>query len=91
MVNAAIGFVGADNAGERIGLEHAVHVDRERLLHRVGLFVGQRAHADDGFALADGADAPVDTLFAAGFDGRRCVPALSSHSSVSPLQRQLHA
>ena len=43
-------------------------VDGELHLHRVGFFVGERAHAHDRFALVDNGDSPIDTLFAAGFD-----------------------
>ncbi len=43
-------------------------VDGELLLDGVGLFVGERLHADDGFAFADDFDAPIDALLFAGRD-----------------------
>ena len=61
-------LVGPDDAGEGLHLEHAVDVAGETHLHGVGLLVGDRLHADDGFALADDLDAPIDALLAAGGD-----------------------
>jgi len=43
-----------------------VDEDRELHFHRVRFFVGERGHADDGFAFINDGNSPIDTLFAAG-------------------------
>ena len=64
-------FVRTDRAGIGLGFEHAVHADGEMHLDRVGLFVGERLHADDGLALCRRLHPPIDPRLAAGrhFDG----------------------
>ena len=53
------------SAGERIHFQLAMHVDREFLLDRVGLFVGQGLHPDDGLALLGHLHPPIDAHLAA--------------------------
>ena len=65
-VTSAEFLVGPNDAGEGVGLEHAVDVGGETHLHGVGFFVGDGLHADDGLALVGDLDAPIDALLAAG-------------------------
>ena len=59
-------FVGPQCPGERLHLENAMDVDRERLLGSVGFLVGKRFHAHSGLALASDFDAPIDAVLATG-------------------------
>ena len=88
-------LVRANDAGERLHLEHAVDVAREAHLHGVGVAVGDGLHADHRLAFVDDLDAPVHALLAAGLDadllgrGRRRatrVPPSSSSETVHLLQ-----
>ncbi len=62
-------LLGSNHATERIGLEHAVDVDREAHLHGVGFFIRQRQHPDHGFAFAQHLDPPVGAGLGPGTDG----------------------
>ena len=54
-----------NDAGVRLGLEHAVHVNRETHCDGVRLFVGECAHANCGCAFTHGFYSPVEALLAA--------------------------
>ena len=90
--NVPSSIVVAERAGEASGFEHAVDVDGEFHLHGVGFFVGERQHADDGFAFVDGFHAPIDALFAAGrnFDGLLGVASAVRAYLPSSSSRDFH-
>ena len=75
--------------GKTLGLEHAVDVDRKRLLDGVRFFVRQGFHADDGLPFRGDFHAPIDAhLAAAGhFDLPR---EIVKRGKAFPIQFQSH-
>ena len=79
-------LVGPDRAGEGFHLEHPVNISREAHLCRVGLFVGQGLHADDGLAFVGDLHPPVDPVLRAGGDLARSATSRSSGSQDAALE-----
>ena len=62
--------------GPGFHLQHAVDVAGELLLHGVRFFVGEGLHADDGLALVEHFDPPIDAGLALRARSRPCLRQL---------------